>query len=220
MTSIFIPNQNDITTKKKLNLTRKQWLKNYDINYYYNHVNDYNNNILTDHILRAKILLHHVLLYKVNKICLLDGHGRFLYQIIYLTQNDQIYKKLKNIKIYICETNKYSHRFHKLNFPKDIYSIKMDIFKYAQWYNDSNCIFYYNFCSLGKDCNNIIKNIINEINKKHKLMITFHVRKNESLYKFANLLEVLSQGNYINRGNTKTWFIPRQTNYIKLKEFF
>jgi hypothetical protein len=214
-----IPNKKDvkvIKASKKMSLTRRRWLNTFSKDHFYfdNHIKKFK-----DQKTRAIILLDKLLLYKKRKICIMDGHGRFLYQILYLTNNVEKYKILKNIKIFVCEIDSESHKFHKHIYPNNVCAVKMDIFEFANMYNDKDCIFYYNFCSFGKNYNYITENLIREMNKNHLLMITFHVRRGKHLYKFADLLNNISSDKTC-RSNTFSWFIPRQNNkYIKLLDY-
>lgn len=218
----FLPSKNDINTFAKLKLcklTRRQWIKTITKKILYNFVDDKNDQIYNNQQYRAQILLEKLLLTKKRKICFMDGHGRFVYQLLNQIYTNKKFYRLKKIKMFVCEINSFTHKLHKLVFPKDIRSIYQDIFKYNKTYDDKDCIFYYNFCSFGKNYRYIIENIIREINKNRELMITFCVRKADYLYKFARKLDEICDQT-ISRYNTKTWYIPKQNNnYIKLKDF-
>ena len=216
MLNSCIPNKQDIEDNESTNvLTRRRWVKYNEYKIY----NEIHSKKSKDQQERAEILLDRFLLNKEKSLCLMDGHGRFLYQILYLTQYSDKYKILKNLKIFVCEINSECHKYHKKTFPKTVKVIKMDIFYYGNMYNDKNCIFYYNFCSFGKDYNYIIENLIRQINKNYLIMVTFHVRKAKYLYKFANLLDNISS-HKTGRSNTFSWFIPKQNNnYIKLSDY-
>jgi hypothetical protein len=211
-----IPNKHDVSVVKICKkLTRRQWVINNENTLYQGiHFKK-----ISDQQKRAEILLDQLLFNKLKSLCLMDGHGRFLYQILYLIYYNIKYKILKNLKIFVCEIDSESHKYHKKTFPKNVKVIKEDIFKIANKYNDKHTIFYYNFCSFGKNYNYIIENVIREINKNHLIMITFHVRRADYLYKFANLLDNISN-HKTGRSNTFSWFIPRQNNnYIKLSDY-
>jgi len=218
----FIPTIEDLINlpKYKRNITRRRFLLMYNKEYFYNNLNDKNNKIYEDQYRRAYKLLQTCLDNNFTKIILIDGHGRTIYQILYLTHNIDKFKKLKNIKLYVCEIDSTCHKYHKQFLPNNIYKIKMNIFDfYNKFYYDKKCIFYYNFMSLGKNYNYIIENIIRIINNNHIIMITFHVRRANYLYNFANLLNKINSY-HSNRGNTHSWLIPRQNGkYIKLKDY-
>jgi hypothetical protein len=218
----FIPTIEDLKNlpKYKKNITRRRFLALYNKEYFYKKLNDNNNNIYENQYERAYTLLQSCLDNDFTKASLVDGHGRMIYQILYLTHNIDKFKKLKNIKLYVCEIDSTCHKYHKQFLPNNVYKIKMNIFDfYNKFYYDKKCIFYYNFTSLGKSYNYIIENIIRIINNNHIIMITFHVRRANYLYNFANLLNNINSY-HSNRGNTHSWLIPKQNNkYIKLKDY-
>ena len=135
MLNSCIPNKQDIEDNESTNvLTRRRWVKYNEYKIY----NEIHSKKSKDQQERAEILLDRFLLNKEKSLCLMDGHGRFLYQILYLTQYSDKYKILKNLKIFVCEINSECHKYHKKTFPKTVKVIKMDIFYYGNMYNDKN----------------------------------------------------------------------------------
>jgi len=211
-----IPNKQDVTVvKSSKRLTKLKWIQTHESKLYDGiHAKKYK-----DQRERAEILLDKFLETRYNKLCLMDGHGRFIFQILDLIYHTKKYKSLKNLKIFVCEIDSESHKYHKKTFPKGVKLLKFDIFQIANKYNDKKCIFYYNFCSFGKNHNYIIENLIREINKNHLIMVTFCVRRAGYLYNFAALLDSICDYK-TGRYNTFSWFIPRQNNqYIKLSDY-
>lgn len=95
---------------------------------------------------------------KVGTVILMDGHGRMVWQLLNYWYN--VKGKTDILKIIVIEFNGKNHRFHKEMFPKDITSIRGNVFdKNLYKYKISEdeiiecdpvyMVVYFNFTSIG-----------------------------------------------------------------------
>lgn len=110
----------------------------------------------------------------INKLIILDGHGRTLSTIMYFLQNYYNANENRDLIIEIYDIDYFNHVWHELFFPSNVENIgnykikiinkKSDILN-INLINNKNTLVYFNFCGIGS----MFKEIETLFNKLHDI---------------------------------------------------
>jgi len=98
---------------------------------------------------RARAIVDTLIKLNLKHICLMDGHGRMIYEIFSALQ-----EKSKNIDAYridVYDSDGDVYEWHKLFFPENVFSFHKNIFESVT--EDFKGILYMNFCNLSNNKN-------------------------------------------------------------------
>ena len=159
---------------------------------------------------RANAIVNTLINLNLKHICLMDGHGRIVYEIFAALQ--QRGENIDEYRIDVYEIDADVYEWHKLFFPKNVFSFHKDIFESVR--EDFRGILYLNFCNLSTD--EMITKTINTIDtltaRELNVFVGFSKRNTSKYRETLTRRERFLKSSKKNRGRDSVF----QNSYGKL----
>ena len=131
---------------------------------------------------RARAIVDTLIKLNLKHICLMDGHGRMIYEIFAALQEKG--KNIDSYRIDVYDSDKDVYEWHKLFFPENVFSFHKNIFESVT--EDFKGILYLNFCNLSD--NKVIEDTVSVIDTlTNRGLNVFVGLSNRNIGKFGKL---------------------------------